>query len=245
MLLFFIEKCQHIILINPSLYICKHHRLNSFCLFEKELQSEQSMGAEIAETLTETDDDDLFGEHTEQLPVSGEKRKAVEASEQVEVPSEKKLKLAADWLRPDVKPIQTISISAAAARCADESSSLKGKDTLIRKRTPRSDMLSGSVGERANSSADGVLPVVGLVLKAKVAYVSDMGVYMTLPKFSVQGLVPNSQLSHNKDIDIKKIFKPYSEHFVKVVKHHSKNSVTLSTKYCDQVNYIAVNLCRQ
>lgn len=159
----------------------------------------------------------------------------------------KKTKLGADWVLSDSRPIQTISIGDAisrAAAVAEERESRKGKDIVIKKRTPKNEPV---VPRSADAESSGVkYPERGQIFKAKVTYIETIGLFMQLPAPYGTGLVRNPQISFNPDPSVKNKINVHDRYFVKVLKsftHKDKSgndrvNVELSMKYCEQVRWL-------
>lgn len=161
---------------------------------------------------------------------------------------EKRPRLGPDWVRGIERSSQTLTIDdinckLANAPDADDSVLSKLKSVAIKKRPQRSVSTLAITGE-ASAVVGLKHPNPGQILKAKVSYVESFGLFMQLPSPYGTGFVHNSQVSFNKDFNVKKMININQEFYVKVIKvfnskqrngSNDKVNVDLSIKYCEQL----------
>jgi hypothetical protein len=151
----------------------------------------------------------------------------------------KRSRLAQDWLPMEDRQIKSISLSDINTKTSDANakSAAESAASMIRKRPKAGPAPTSAVGVGPGSSAK--FPNVGEIFKATVCYVDAPGVTMRLPPpyHLVTGLVHNSQVTPNKDFNVKTV-KINDNFYVKVVAIRMLSDsmkMDLSIKYCEQV----------
>lgn len=195
------------------------------------LKSAATVAAEEAELFDDEFDPDAEQQRGELTATE----KAGAAGMAAALPSVKRNKLAADWMR-DSKNSQVLTLDEINKRKQTESSQESTKPNIaIKKKAVIPTELSLRTYSGPTASA---IPQVGKIYKGKVAMIEPHSVFVNLESPYPTGLVHESQISINK-VDPRKTFKVHQHVFVKVLRvtttDSGKTNIDLSLKYCDQV----------